>query len=423
MEKLIKSVSKKERSWILYDWANSAYSMTVTSSILPIYFGSMVTFALGESANSTVYWGYINSFASILVAILSPLLGALADQMGMKKKLFTIFSFMGIFFTGALSFVPFGLWKVLMIVYIFTVLGFSLGNVFYDSFLTDVTDDERMDKISTMGFAFGYIGSTIPFILCMGIIIMAQMEIVPISSITASRISFLITAFWWFFFTLPMYKEVEQVHGVEKRKFSLSERVKNFGISFRKIRKDKRAFFFLLAYFFYIDGVDTIIKMATSYGTDLGLSPVVMLLVLLFTQFVAFPFSILYGKLAGKYSSKTMIYVAVGVYLVICVYAYFIKSAFDFWLLAFMVGTSQGGIQAISRSYFAKIVPKENSNEYFGFYNIFGKFAAIMGPFLVSFTTQMTGNVRNGVFSLIILFFIGIIFLMIERKYALKEEM
>lgn len=422
MEKIIKSVSKKERSWILYDWANSAYSMTVTSSILPIYFASMVTAAKGADVNSTVYWGYINSFASILVAVLSPLLGALADQMGMKKKLFTIFSFMGIFFTGALAFVPFGVWQGLMIVYILTVLGFSLGNVFYDSFLTDVTTDDRMDRISTMGFAFGYIGSTIPFIICMVIIIMAQIEIIPLSSITASRISFLITAIWWFVFTLPMYKDVDQVHGIPRQKHSLSKRFKNLKTSFGKIRQDKRAFFFLLAYFFYIDGVDTIIKMATSYGTDLGLSAVAMLLVLLFTQFVAFPFSIIYGKMAEKYSAKTMIYVAVAVYLVICIYAYFIKTAIDFWILAFMVGTSQGGIQAISRSYFAKIVPKEHSNEYFGFYNIFGKFAAIMGPFLVSFTTQLTGNVRNGVFSLIILFFIGIIFLGIERKYVPKEE-
>lgn len=415
MEKLIRSVSKKERSWILYDWANSAYSMTVTSAILPIYFSSMVTAAGYSGDTATVFWGYTNSVASIIVAILSPILGGLADHMGMKKKLFTIFSFMGIFFTASLALIPFGVWVPLMLTYILTVLGFSLGNVFYDSFLTDVTTEERMDKISTMGFAFGYIGSTIPFIICMAFVVLAQMELIPISVVTASKISFVLTAIWWFLFTLPMYKDVEQVHGISGE-YSLRDSITNLGKSFNKIRKNKRVFYFLLAYFFYIDGVDTIIKMATSYGTALGLSSTVLLLVLLFTQFVAFPFSILYGKMAGKYGAKTMIYVGVFVYTIICIYAYFIRSEIDFWILAFLVGTSQGGIQAISRSYFASMIPKENSNEYFGFYNIFGKFAAIMGPALISFTTQITGDVRNGVFSLIVLFIVGIIFLIIERR-------
>lgn len=416
MERIIKSVSKKERSWILYDWANSAYSMTVTSSILPIYFSSMVTAAGHTAETATALWGYTNSFASILVALLSPILGGLADHMGMKKKLFTIFSFIGIFFTGALALIPFGVWVPLMITYILTVIGFSLGNVFYDSFLTDVTTEDRMDKVSTMGFAFGYIGSTIPFIICMLFVVLAQKEILPISVVTASKISFVLTALWWFIFTLPMYKDVEQVHGIEGEEYKPLDAFKNLRAGFQKIRKNKRVFYFLLAYFFYIDGVDTIIKMATSYGTALGLSSTVLLLVLLFTQFVAFPFAILYGKLAGKYGAKTMIYVGVGIYTVIVIYAYFISSALDFWILAFLVGTSQGGIQAISRSYFASMIPKENSNEYFGFYNIFGKFAAIMGPFLIGFIAQITGDVRNGVLSLIALFVLGIIFLLIERK-------
>ncbi len=416
MDKLIRAVSKKERSWILYDWANSAYSMTVTSAILPIYFSSMVQAAGYSGDTATVFWGYTNSFASILVALLSPILGGLADYMGMKKKLFTIFSFIGIFFTGALAIIPFGAWVPLMLTYILTVLGFSLGNVFYDSFLTDVTTVDRMDKVSTMGFAFGYIGSTIPFIICMAFVVLAQMEFIPMSVVTASKISFVITAIWWFLFTLPMYKDVEQVHGIHGERYSLMDSIYNLGNSFKKIRKNKRVFYFLIAYFFYIDGVDTIIKMATSYGTALGLSSTVLLLVLLFTQFVAFPFAILYGKLAEKYGPKTMIYVGVFIYTIICIYAYFIRSEIDFWILAFLVGTSQGGIQAISRSYFASMIPKENSNEYFGFYNIFGKFAAIMGPALISFTTQVTGDVRNGVFSLIVLFIVGIIFLIIERR-------
>lgn len=414
-------VSKKERSWILYDWANSAYSMTVTSAILPIYFTSMVTAAGLTEEMATSYWGYTNSLASIVVALLSPALGSLADHMGMKKKLFTIFSFMGIFFTGALAVIPFGQWVPLMITYILTVMGFSLGNVFYDSFLTDVTSEERMDNISSMGFAFGYIGSTIPFIICMAIVVAAQQRIIPISVVTASKISFVLTAIWWFVFTLPMLKNVEQVHGITGEKYRVADAFKNLKNSFLKIKQNKKAFWFLIAYFFYIDGVDTIIKMAASFGTALGLSSTVLLLVLLFTQFVAFPFAILYGRLAEKYGAKKMIYVGVFIYTIIVIYAYFIKSSFDFWLLAFMVGTSQGGIQAISRSYFAKLVPKENSNEYFGFYNIFGKFAAIMGPFLVGLITQITGDVKNGVLSLIVLFVMGLIFLVVESRMTISE--
>ena len=414
--------TKKEWSWILYDWANSAYSMTVTSAILPIYFTAMVTAAGKTSSDATTLWGYTNSIASIIVALLSPVLGAWADQIGMKKKLFTIFSFMGIIFTGLLGIVPYGKWVILMIFYILTVLGFSLGNVFYDSFLTDVTEDERMDQVSTTGFALGYIGSTIPFILCMALIILSQKEIIPLSVNLSTKISFIITALWWFFFTLPMYRDVEQTYGIPKVQNHPLRAFGDLKKSFIKILGHKRAFYFLLAYFFYIDGVDTIIKMAISYGTALGLSATVLLAVLLLTQFVAFPFAIIYGKLSNKYGPKAMIYVGVVIYTIICIYAYFIKTPRDFFILAFLVGTSQGGIQAISRSYFARLIPKKNSNEYFGFYNIFGKFAAIMGPFLVGFITQITGEVRNGVLSLIVLFILGFIFLNIERRVNSKRR-
>lgn len=416
MRRLLKKYTKKEISWMLYDWGNSAYAMTVLSAILPIFFSGMVTESGGTAEQATTYWGYTNSVASLLVAFLSPILGAIADQMGMKKKLFVIFSLIGIVSTGLLAVVPFGLWQGLMIIYILTSIGFSLGNVFYDSFLTDVTTEERMDKISTLGFALGYIGSTIPYIICMLFVVLAQKEIIPISVINVSRISFVLTAIWWFYYTLPMYRDVDQKYGIVGRKINFLYGIKNFGKSYLKIRKHRKVFYFLLAYFFYIDGVDTIIRMATSYGTALGFSSTTLLIVLLFTQFVAFPFSIIYGILAEKYGAKTMIYVGVGIYTLIVIFAYFVNSALHFWIMAFLVGTSQGGIQAISRSYFAKIIPKENSNEFFGFYNIFGKFAAIMGPFLVGLMTQLTGNVKNGVLSLILLFVLGVIFLMIERR-------
>lgn len=416
MRKLLKKYTKEEISWMLYDWGNSAYAMTVLSAILPIYFSGMVTGAGGTAEEATTYWGYTNSFASLLVAFLSPILGAIADHMGMKKKLFVVFSLIGVIATGLLAVVPFGLWQGLMLVYILSSLGFSLGNVFYDSFLTDVTSEERMDRVSSLGFALGYIGSTIPFIICMVFVVLAQNGSIPISTVNASRISFVLTAIWWFYYTLPMYKDVDQKYGIVGGKINFFDGIKNFGRSFIKIKQHKKVFYFLLAYFFYIDGVDTIIRMATSYGTALGLSSTTLLVVLLFTQFVAFPFSIIYGNLAEKYGAKTMIYVGVGVYTIIVIFAYFITNALHFWIMAFLVGTSQGGIQAISRSYFAKIIPKENSNEFFGFYNIFGKFAAIMGPFLVGLMTQLTGDVKNGVLSLIALFVLGVVFLLIERR-------
>lgn len=405
-------VSKKEKSWILYDWANSAYTMTMLTTILPIYFTAMVGEIGLSKALATSYWGYTNAIASLIVAVLSPFMGGLADYMGFKKKFFTIFTFMGIIFSGLVAFIPYGQWKLLILTYIISLIGFSLSNVFYDSFLTDITSEERMDMISSLGYGFGYIGSTIPFIVCMAIIMAAQKSIIPISTITASKISFFLTTIWWLTFTLPMLKNVEQIHGKPYERHSIKDSIRNLKKSFLKIRKNRKAFLFLCAYFFYIDGVDTIIRMAASFGTTVGINSSTLLLILLVTQFVAFPFAILYGKLAQVFKGKIMLLAGIGVYIVICIFAFFLSSAREFWILSILVGSSQGGIQALSRSYFAKIIPKENSNEYFGFYNIFGKFAAIMGPFLVGIVTQITGNVRNGVLSLIAIFIVGIVLLL-----------
>lgn len=400
-------ISKKEKSWILYDWANSAFTLTMLTTILPIYFTAMVGQIGLSKEMATSYWGYTNAIASLIVAVLSPFMGGLADYMGVKKKFFTIFSMMGIIFSGMMAFIPYGQWQLLMATYIISLIGFSLSNVFYDSFLTDITTEERMDMISSLGYAFGYIGSTIPFIICMGIIMAAQKSIIPISSITASKVSFFITTMWWLIFTLPMLKNVEQIHGKPYEKYRLKDSIMMLKKSFNKARRNRKAFLFLCAYFFYIDGVDTIIRMAASFGTTVGINSSTLLVILLVTQFVAFPFAIIYGKLAQIFKGKAMLIAGIGVYIVICIFAFFLKSAREFWILSILVGSSQGGIQALSRSYFAKMIPKENSNEYFGFYNIFGKFAAIMGPFLVGIVTQITGDVRNGVLSLILIFIIG----------------
>ena len=403
----MKKLTKKEISWIMYDWANSAFAMTVMATILPIYFTSMVGKAGISKDIATSYWGYSNAFASTVIAILSPIMGGIADYIGLKKKFFTIFSMLGILFTALLSFVPYGSWIILMFTFIISMIGFSLGNVFYDSFLTDICKESRMDKISSFGYAFGYIGSTIPFVVCMLVVMLSQKRMIAISSIMAARISFVITALWWFIFTLPMLKNVEQIHGKKYEKIEIKKIFKRVKYSFRRVKNNKKAFMFLCAYFFYIDGVDTIIRMATSFGTALGINSTTLLIILLLTQFIAFPFAIIYGKMSEKVGSKRMILFGILMYIGISIFAFFLKNVIQFWILAILVGTAQGGIQALSRSYFAKIVPKENSNEFFGFYNIFGKFAAIMGPFMVGLITQITGDVRNGVLSLVVLFVIG----------------
>lgn len=408
----MKSLTKEERSWILYDWANSAYSMTITSTILPIYFKMVASNGHMSLTDSTALWGYTISLATLVVSLLAPILGTIADYKGFKKKFFTTFFSIGVCSTIALSLVPSDKPYMLLILYGFCVLGFSGGNIFYDAFLVDVTSDDRMDKVSSYGFAMGYIGSTIPFIVCIAIVLLTQKHILPISLGLACKITFLITAIWWGLFTLPLLKNVHQKYYIECEPRPISQSFRRLFITFKEIKNYKGIFLFLLAYFFYIDGVDTIIGMATSYGTDLGISMSSLLIILLLTQFVAFPFTILYGKLASKWGAKKLLYIGVITYTCICCYAYFIKTTFDFWILAMAVGSAQGGIQAISRSYFAKLVPKEKSNEFFGFYNIFGKFAAIMGPFLVALVTQLTGRTNNGIISLIILFIIGFILLL-----------
>jgi MFS transporter, UMF1 family len=405
-------MSKQEKSWVLYDWANSAYSILITTAIFPLYFKSAAEKAGLAATTSTAYWGYANSFATLLISLCAPILGSIADFKGLKKRLFAFFFGLGIVFTLLLAVVPSSQWLVLLICYMLTVIGFGGTNIFYDAFLVDVTSEERMNQISSRGYAMGYIGSTIPFIISIALIILSQQNIIPLSVTVASQAAFAITALWWGLFTIPMLKHVKQVYYKEPVPNPVSNGFKQLVVTFKKIKLYRPLFLFLIAYFFYIDGVNTIITMSTAYGSDLGITSTNLLIILFATQVVAAPFAILYGKLADKFKSKTMLLVGIFVYIIICTYAYFLKTTLDFWILAMLVASSQGGIQALSRSYFAKLVPKEHANEFFGFYSIFYKFAAILGPFLVGFTAQMTGNTNSGVFSLIVLFIIGGILLL-----------
>ncbi|MBD7914681.1 MFS transporter [Clostridium sp. Sa3CUN1] len=405
----MKGLNKQEKSWALYDWANSAYSMTITSTVLPIYFKSVAEAGGMSSSNSTALWGYTISLSTMVVSLLAPILGTIADYKGNKKKFFKFFFTIGVLFTTLLAFIPENNPILLLFCYGFTLVGFSGTNIFYDAFLVDVSSKERMDKVSSYGFALGYIGSTIPFMISIVIVLLSQKNILPISLPMACKLTFLITSIWWLIFTIPLLKNVNQIYYVEPESNPVQKSFKRLFLTLKEIKNHKNIFLFLFAYFFYIDGVDTIIGMATSYGTDLGISMIALLIILLLTQFVAFPFTILYGKLSEKLGGKKLLYIGIATYTIICVYGYFIKTAVDFLILAMAVGSAQGGIQAISRSFFGKMVPKEHANEFFGFYNIFGKFAAIIGPLLVAIITQATGQTRNGILSLIILFVLGFI--------------
>lgn len=395
-------LSREEKSWILVDCGNSAYSMAVTTALLPIMFGMF------DNVKHSMDLGYFNSIASILVAALSPILGAAADYKDKKKRFFIFFTCLGVLSTASLAFIPpsSGQWQLLILFFILSAIGFAGSNIFYDAFIVDVTNDERMDKISSLGFAFGYISSVIPFGISLALIFLMGME----KSI-GYQIGFIITALWWGLFTIPLVRDVKQIHYVEPEKDMIKNSFIRLAETFKQIKQYQTVFLFLGAYFFYIDGVDTIIKMVIPYATAVMGNDVLdtfsLLAILLIIQIIAFPCAIFYGNMAKRFSARTMIIIGIFTYIIACVSAFFISSVWHIFILGAMIGSAQGGIQALSRSYFAKIIPKEKSNEFFGFYNIFGKFSAIMGPTLMSITTAVTGNARWSIIGIIPLFLVG----------------
>ncbi len=418
-------LTREERSWILYDVANSAFTLIVVTTIMPIFFGGVA--AAGVAPNrATALWGYTNTIASIFVAVLAPILGTFADNKGMKKRLFLVFLGAGVVMTFLFATIGEGMVSYAMVISIVGFIGYAGANLFYDSFLTDVTTDERMDAVSTKGFAWGYIGSVVPFLLAF--VFLLNPDMVG-GTLVATRIAFFITAFWWLGFSIPMIRNVNQRHFVPRQAAPLRSAFRRLGKTFAEIRRYRRAFLFLLAYFFYIDGVDTIIKMATIYGTEIGLGQNELILAVLAIQIVAFPFALIYGRLAKRFSVRPMLFTGIAVYLVIVVLGFYlpvlavgIVQRGVFWFMAFLVATSQGGIQALSRSYFGKLIPKEQSGEFFGFYNIFGKFAAIVGPFLLAIMSDLTGESRYGVLSLALLFVAGGVLLAFVREEAPRPE-
>lgn len=400
-------MTKEERSWILYDWANSAYSVAITTALLPIFFKDYAAAQMPDYL-STAYWGYSSTIATLIVAILAPILGTIADYKNYKKRFLLFFLLMGVVFTASLSLIQEGQWFFALVLYVLSSIGFSGANVFYDSFLTDVTSKERMNWVSSSGFGWGYIGSTIPFLI--GLIFILNPSLIGLNStISATKLAFVITAAWWLIFSIPIMKNVKQTYYVEKTKTPIKDSFKRITQFLKNLKGNKNVFLFLMAYFFYIDGVDTIIRMSSSYGLDVGLNANDLLVAFLVIQIVAFPFALLYGRLSKRFSTKSLIYFAIFVYTFITVFAFFLETIVQFWILAMLVASSQGGIQALSRSLYGRMIPKDRSAEYFGFYNIFGKFSAILGPFLVGIFTQIGKSSRWGVASLLFLFIIGAI--------------
>lgn len=393
-----------EKKWVLYDVGNSAFTMMV-STIFPIYFNFLAGNAGISDVDYLAYWGYATSICTLLVAILGPTLGAIADTKNFKRTIFCIAMGVGVFGCILLGFLSSWIW--FLGVFVLAKTGYSASLVFYDAMLTDVTEPERMDTVSSHGYAWGYIGSCIPFIACLGIVLGAGS--LGIGMQTSMILAFIITALWWLFSSVPLLRSYQQKYFSEAGGHVVRDSFRRLGRTFAELAKKKHIFVFLLAFFFYIDGVYTVIDMATAYGQALGLDSTGLLLALLVTQIVAFPAVLIFSRIVKKVSPEKIITVCIAAYFCIAVYAYWLDSQLDFWILAVLVGMFQGTIQALSRSYFAKIIPAEKSGEYFGIYDICGKGASVLGTALVSFLSQATGSINIGVSALSVMFLIGLV--------------
>ena len=397
-------LTREERNWVLYDIGNSAFVLLV-STIMPIYFNHLAENAGISAADYLAFWGYAASAVTIIVALIGPIFGTLADTQGLKKPIFTITMLIGALGCLALGFAR--QWIAFLLIYIIAKTGFSGSLIFYDSMLGDVTTKDRMDDVSSQGYAWGYIGSCVPFIICLGVVLGAGW--IGISTEMAMMISFAIVAVWWIAATIPLLKTYKQKHYITRQSKAIQDSFKRLGITLKNVRNEKKIFLFLLAFFFYIDGVYTIIDMATAYGTTLGLDSTGLLLALLVTQLVAFPFAILFGRLSNRYDTEKMILICIAAYFGIAVFAMFLKEQWQFWFLAILVGMFQGGIQALSRSYFTKIIPAEKTGEYFGLMDICGKGASFLGTIVISLVSQFTGQVNIGVGAISLFFILGMI--------------
>jgi len=405
-------------SWAFYDWANSAYSTTVMAGFFPLFFKEYWADPHNPS-QSTFYLGMANSIASMVVAALAPLLGSVADQGSAKKKFLTFFAFLGVIMTGGLWMVAQGNWQMAVLFYVIATIGFSSGIVFYDALLPGLASEERVDAVSSLGFGIGYLGGGLLFLVNVFMYLKPELFGIP-DGATAIKLSFLSVAVWWAVFTIPLILFVPEPKNYENIDFNNAIRMGWVQLvqTFKEIRNMKVVGTFLLAYWFYIDGVDTIIRMAVDYGMSLNFPGESLIIALLIVQFVAFPAALIYGWLASKIGAKTGIMVGITAYSFITLLGYFMTEAWHFYVLAILIGLFMGGIQALSRSLYTRIIPPDKSAEFFGFYNMLGKFAAIIGPALMGTIALVTGSARLSILSILLLFILGGFFL---NKVDIKE--
>lgn len=412
MEPTSKKLNKSAWSWAVYDWANSAFATTVMAGFFPIFFKSYWASDLSD-AESTFAIGSVNSLVGLLIAFSAPILGAFADAGDSKRKFLFSFIFLGIIATGYLFFIPESSWKLAVIFYGIGVIGFSGGNIFYDSLLVTVSKEKERNRVSALGFSLGYLGGGILFLLNVVMFLYPSWFGLE-NQIEAVLWSFMSVAIWWFVFSLPIYLKVkEPIQNIDRKPIYMviTEAFANLLNTARSIKKYKSAVIFLLAYFLYMDGVDTIIRMATSYGSDIGLSATSMIQALLLTQFIGFPATLVFGYYADKFGYKYSLSFAIIVYIFVVLFSAQMDTALEFYVVASVVGLVQGGVQAISRSFFSTLIPENKAAEFFGFYNFIGKSSVFIGPFMVSGIALLTESPNLGILSLLILFIPGLILL------------
>lgn len=423
---MFKKFNKIEKSWILYDVANSAYTLAVMTVLFPIIYGLMTEEAGVNKETADIVFLYVTSGISLVVAFASPIIGSMSDFKGYKMKLFKLNLYLGVIFAALLCF-PIIPWQIFLAIYSLATIFYTAANVVYDSFLTDVTEEEKYDTVSSAGFAWGYIGSVIPFILGIAVYALSIFEVVDTNPKILIAIAFGINTLWWYWFSRPMLKNVEQRFYIERPNDWLKQTFKRLGITVKKIANQPKLLFFLLAYFFYIDAVYTIIKSAVKIGESRDVADMDLLIVTLIVQIIAFPCAIAFGILSKKFGEMKMLSYGIFVYMFIAFLGYYLGNltgnmGFDLYIFAALIGTAQGGLQAVSRSYYGKLIPKHESGEYYGFFNIFGRFASVMGPALMALTISFTNDVKFATLSLIPLLIIGFIFLMISSMFKLNKE-
>ena len=403
---------KRVISWALYDWANSAFATTVMAGFFPLFFKSFWAADLSP-AESTAVIGTTNSLAGLLIVLLAPFLGAYSDLGKFKKKFLAFFALLGVLSTGYLYFIPQGDWVIAASLYALAVIGFSGGNIFYDSLIASVSKQDQRNKVSSLGFSLGYLGGGLLFVI--NVLMYLNPAWFGLSSQSEAILwSFVSVAVWWAVFSLPLFMSVEEKSNAEISKGlfeTITEAFKAVASTLREIKKHERVAIFLIAYWLYIDGVDTIVRMAVAYGSDIGLDASSMITALLLTQFVGFPATLVFGIYADKIGFKKILTIGISIYILVTFYAYYMSTALEFYILAGTVGLVQGGVQAISRSFFSTIIPVNKEAQFFGFYNLVGKSAVFLGPVLVSWVALIFGNPRFGILSLLFLLVPGLILL------------